>query len=384
VHDDDDRRPIELAARELILNQRTAVVVQNANGRIVDHNPAALDALAMTADQMLGRSSLDDGWMAVGADGRPMAGHEHPAMRALASGRPVLDVVMCVRGGDGTSRWLIVDSFPIPGDPSGPPDRPAVVTSFVDVTAAFETRALLERSLERLQRHALPDEAIEIDGMDVHVRYQNVTAPLDVGGDFIDVIKVHDDRHKFFIGDAAGHEIETVATTLVAHHTLRAASLHLKRPDRVLTWLHNTLRATPDTVFCSAIHGSVQRTDRGFEVRFANAGHPPPILVRGRGARQLDRHGMVLGTANDFRPPPIVTQTLERGDQLVLYTDGLIESLEPRWTPDDLCDALASHAALGSDANRTVIDVIDELIARSSDDEHRRDDIAVLVFDVGQ
>jgi PAS domain-containing protein len=360
----------------LTSSQRAGVVVQDSHGAIVGYNAAALDVLAMSEGQLLGLESRDARWEAVDAAMRPLTGDEHPAMRVVRSGRELLGEVMGVRVGNGEYRWLVVDSWPT--EPAG---FGGVVSQFTDITAELDARSRLGAALERLQRHALPNRQVEIAGMRVHVRYRSAGTHLDMGGDFLDIFPVDDRRHRFFIGDAAGHDLDTVATTVVAHHTLRAASLHIEQPGRALTWLHNTLLATPDTVFCSAIQGTVTTrpgTDGGIEVHFANAGHPAPLHIGPHGVRGLEEHGMLLGALDMEAEPPTVAVDLRPGDQMIFYTDGLIESLEPRMSPEALGARCASAGARGD----SVIDVVDDLIAQAMKSHDHRDDIAVLVFDL--
>ena len=361
---------VDQVAPFVAAHQRAGIVVQDSMGRIVDFNAAALDVLALSADELRGRRSIDPAWQAVDRLLAPIPGERHPAMRVLADGVALTGEVLGVRVGGGAYRWLSVDAWPYDVDGHG-----GVVCQFTDVTNTLAARAELVGALERLQRHALPSRDIDIPGITVHVRYRNAAAALEVGGDFLDVFAVSDERFKFFIGDASGHDLDTVATTIVAHHTLRAASLHLKRPGRVLTWLHDTLLATPDTVFCSAIQGTLTLGKRR-TLRFANAGHPAPILVRDGSVRVFDEHGMIIGALDSFSEPPEVTIDLRSGDQLLLYTDGLIESLQPRMSPEHL----AARCGRAGHEGMPVIDLVDDLISSAIVDEDTLDDIAALVF----
>ena len=136
----------------------------------------------------------------------------------------------------GTCRWLRVDSWPTRLEGAR-----VVITQFLDITDEVETRCAVDLGLERLQRHVVPRAAPEIPGLLVHLRSRNLVEPLEVGGDFCDIYQASRRRYGFLIGDGAGHDLDTVATTMVAHHTLRATGLHLARPGRVLRWLHATL-----------------------------------------------------------------------------------------------------------------------------------------------
>ena len=367
-------RPLESLALPLVERQREGVVVQATDGRIVDFNAAALRRLKMTADELTGATSLDPRWEAVDARRRPLAGEEHPAMRALATGRDVVGATMGVRVGDDSYTWLSIDSRLFSHG-----DETVVVTQFLDVTTEFEQRERMAAALDRLQRDALPSAALDLDWVDAATRYASVTPPLDIGGDFVDVFAVSDDRCAFFIGDVCGHDLDAVATMVIARHTLRAAGLHLQRPARVLAWLHDALTTTPGTAYCSAVFGHITRRadSDDVDVQFVNAGHPAPIMVRADGTvDRIEGHGRVVGMIPDHVSPPVVEVVLAAGDHLVLFTDGLIESRRPRMADDDLVRRLESSPSIGA-TMRTIDDLIDEASAQSLS---AQDDVAVLTI----
>lgn len=366
------QRPLETLAPALVERQREGVVVQASDGRIIDFNGAALHRLKMSADELTGASSLDPRWEAVDAQRRPLLGEEHPAMRALASGRDVVGATMGVRVGDGSYTWLSIDSrlFAYGEDT-------VVVTQFLDVTVEFEQRERMAAALDRLQHHALPTGDLDVEWVDAVTRYASVTPPLDIGGDFVDVFSVSDERCAFFIGDVCGHDLDAVATMVIARHTLRAAGLHLQRPGNVLSWLHDALTTTPGTAYCTAVFGHLSRreVDDGLDVQLVNAGHPAPIVVRTDGSiERPDGRGRLLGMIPERARPPLVELVLAPGDHMLLFTDGLVESRRPRMSEDELVARLAGSSSL-DDTMRRIDDLIAEAAAQSLS---AQDDVAVL------
>jgi diguanylate cyclase (GGDEF)-like protein/PAS domain S-box-containing protein len=109
----------------------SGVVVQDAQGRVVEANPAAEQILGLTRDQLLGRDSLDPRWASLREDGEPFPGHEHPAMVTLATGVPQRAVVMGVRHPDGETHWLRVNTRLLVGADGA---TRGVVSSFADET----------------------------------------------------------------------------------------------------------------------------------------------------------------------------------------------------------------------------------------------------------
>ncbi|MGE5115999.1 MAG: PAS domain S-box protein [Betaproteobacteria bacterium] len=124
------------------------IVVQDADGRIVDTNLAACRILGLDADQIAGRSSVDPRWRAVHEDGSPFPGDTHPAMTTLRTGLPSREVVMGVHKPDGSLSWISINAEPLLDATRA---VVGVVTSFSDITERKASELALEgeRQLNR-------------------------------------------------------------------------------------------------------------------------------------------------------------------------------------------------------------------------------------------
>lgn len=102
------------------------LVVHDPTGRVAWANDAAGRLLGFEAASMVGRHPGDEGWQGVDANGNPLPGEDHPAMRALQTGERVRRSLISVQGGDGRV-WLQVEAYPVIG-----PDNAveAVVVTF--------------------------------------------------------------------------------------------------------------------------------------------------------------------------------------------------------------------------------------------------------------
>ncbi len=104
-------------SQKLFDNLVMGVVFHDADGRIMSANPAAQKILGLTLDQMRGVTSTDPRWLAVHEDGSAFPGQDHPAVVALRTKEPVLDVVMGVFNPKIEAQtWINIRAFPIIDD----------------------------------------------------------------------------------------------------------------------------------------------------------------------------------------------------------------------------------------------------------------------------
>lgn len=158
-----ERRKAEAALREseehyrlLYETMLQGVVYQDADGKIISMNPAAVRILGKTPEEFLGETSVSVEHDTIRPDGSPFPGEEHPAMEALRTGRDVQNVVMGVfNPREGGYRWIEVTAVPVFHQGETKPYQ--VYTIFSDITerkraeeALAAERARLETVLETL------------------------------------------------------------------------------------------------------------------------------------------------------------------------------------------------------------------------------------------
>jgi PAS domain S-box-containing protein len=178
---------------------------------------------------------------------------------------------------------------------------------------------------ETLQRSILPDTLPQIPGLDLSVRYLPATEGADVGGDWYDAFRVQGDHVALVIGDVAGHNIGSASIMGQVRSMLRAYAIDNPDPGGVLRQTNTALAwLLPDTL-ASAVFAVLDLATG--ELVYANAGHPPPLLLTGDGQAEYleDADGIMLGALTDAEFTTGIRR-LSPGAALLCYTDGLVES----------------------------------------------------------
>jgi PAS domain S-box-containing protein len=133
------RSVIEVAAE--------GIVLQQANGEIITCNASAERILGLTADQMMGQTSIDPHWCSIYEDGSPFPGELHPAMVTLQTGEPQSNVTMGIHKPDGSLTWISINTRPLFESNSTQPF--AVVASFFDITEQKQSEEAIRRAEQR-------------------------------------------------------------------------------------------------------------------------------------------------------------------------------------------------------------------------------------------
>ncbi|MFI2213920.1 PP2C family protein-serine/threonine phosphatase [Streptomyces sp. NPDC020141] len=192
-------------------------------------------------------------------------------------------------------------------------------------------RARLTDALAVLQQSLLPSSLPAVPGLEA-ASYYHAASPDRLGGDFYDLFPIDGARWGFFLGDVCGKGPQAAAVTSLTRYTLRAAALHDHDPVAALTTLNTVLHerySGGDPRYCTAVFGVLVadpvtgRTD----IRLASGGHPPALILRADGRAEYlpTPGGLLIGIVPDA-PFTAASTTLEPGDTLLLYTDGLTEA----------------------------------------------------------
>ena len=176
----------------------------------------------------------------------------------------------------------------------------------------------------KLQSDLLPDAAPEIDGYAFAHSYRTAN---EVGGDYYDFQPLAGGRLALLMGDASGHGIAAGLLMAIANATLKTAMDVDPHPRAVASLLNSTLYRTGDRrAFMTLFYGVLDPVSGRFD--YVCGGHPFPLLRRaGGGIEELGQGTLPLGMRSEIDLPE-GSVTLEPGDLLLLFTDGLPEAVD--------------------------------------------------------
>ena len=198
-----------------------------------------------------------------------------------------------------------------------------------------------------------------------------------VGGDLFDAFFVDDHQLFFCIGDVSGHGVASALFMARAIGLLRLLAIKTDDPSQLLTELNDRLCIANETnIFLTIFCGFYDV--RSGQVRYSNGGHCAPLLLTHTGARFLPvPKGPLIGAFEGVRFGQ-EQQTLQLGELLFCYTDGVTEAQMPDGTEysEERCINLlqaSRHLTLAE-----LLDTVRSDVARFTDKQVLDDDCTML------
>jgi serine phosphatase RsbU (regulator of sigma subunit)/anti-sigma regulatory factor (Ser/Thr protein kinase)/PAS domain-containing protein len=299
------------------------------------------------------------------------AQERYPGLRAIGIAAGALGVVPLVSHGRPIGAMLL--SFDESRELE-PEERALVVTLAEQCAQALERARLHQREHHvalTLQQSMLPSALPMVPGLELTGRYRPAVQSLEVGGDWYDVLALPDGRVALTVGDVVGRGLAAATTMGQLRSALAALALSARSPALVLDDLEQFARQVEGARLGTVVYCLFDPVDG--TLRYACAGHPPPLVVLpGGGTAYLEEGRSALLCA---LPPGLAvpraegTYRLPPGATLLLYSDGLVErrgeSLDVGLRR--LAD-LAGEYAKGGD--RAWFErLVDDMLAGSGDDD---------------
>jgi len=213
--------------------------------------------------------------------------------------------------------------------PFSPPIVKARVRTHLLLRQAHEALArqliAINNELEmarQIQLAILPRETPKFQGLDIAARYIPMSS---VAGDFYDFIVVDEKHLGVLIADVFGHGLPSALIASMLQSAFAAQSAHASDPVRVLSQLNRALFGKFRSHFVTAAYIFLDLEKSA--VNYAGAGHPPLLVWRKSSGKVTEvlENGIFLGPFHNstYSAVPL---SLEVGDRIILYTDGIVEA----------------------------------------------------------
>ena len=238
-----------------------------------------------------------------------------------------------------------------------------------------EEMALARNIQSRLLPKVMPEYPnILIHGLNVPSKH--------VGGDYFDIIKINDHHMGLTIADVSGKGMPASLLMSNLQASLQSLITENYPLDKLVGRINNVIYHNTDPEkYITFFYGQFNTTN--FNLKFVNAGHNPPYLLHKDGEiEELSTGGIILGMMPDM-PYEIGTCQLQKGDTLMLFTDGVTETM----TPDDieyeekrLIEFLkkTGHTKQPQEINTTLIEELNQFCAGAA----QNDDITILTLQI--
>jgi len=254
---------------------------------------------------------------------------------------------------------------------------------------AKSTQALLykervQKELElaaQIQAELLPKDKLSLKHLDLA---GGLIPATEVGGDAFDYIVMEDGRILSYLGDVTGHGVPAGIISSVANALLYA----MRNEKDLLTIVerlnHVLQEKTLNKLFMTM--GLLLCDDSASKVNYLNAGHPPVLFYHAKeqSVEEIKTKGIALGLVESVKKRVEVKNlSLKANDVLVLYSDGIVEALNPKGKPYGLERLMKVVQGAGKDfytaesiKNTIISDVFDYV----GHDKVHEDDMTVLVI----
>ena len=208
----------------------------------------------------------------------------------------------------------------------------------------------------------------------------SMAAAKDVGGDFYDFFRIDQDHIGICIADVSGKGIPAAIFMAVSRTLIRATGIRGTSAAECMSYSNQLLtKESVDCMFVTVFYG-IYNTQTG-ELAYTNAGHNPPCLMKANGTVETlpMPDDPIVGIVEDIEYHE-TTLTLEKGDTLLMFTDGVNEAMNPQFEEygDERLEKMLERVAQGS--SQQIIDAVKDDVKAFVGDAEQSDDITLLAI----
>jgi len=252
--------------------------------------------------------------------------------------------------------------------------------AFADMAAEIRAKQSRREEMQAaaaIQQSILPGPLSSSDGTSRIDLHADMRPAREIGGDFFDYFLIDEHRLAFTVADVSGKGIPAALFMAVSRTVMRntgAADMAARMADA------NRLLSAENAacMFVTLFHGVLELTTG--RLRYCNAGHNPPYLLRAGGAREtLKATGIPFGIDPD-RPYGIAETLLAAGDSLFLFSDGITEATSPT---DEIFGEARLEKVLDNARGHRAAELVAEVIAATAEfaaGAEQSDDITCLAL----
>ncbi len=326
----DDYLVKPFSSRELIARVRANLdlaEMRQAAARATERHAQLLRDLAGAAVDINRAATVPEVLAVVAERARALVGAERAVARLASDEAPDGDPSARRVPLTGTGGRLLGELLLGGETGRGGVEAAAVLTQLALVAATRLENALLyereHRVAETLQRSLLPESVPQFDRAELAALYLPGSSEASVGGDWYDALALDEHTIGLVIGDVVGRGVRAASAMGQLRNAVRAYLLEGYGPAQTVARVNRLLETLGGgfatlVCLCVDIHTG--------EVRYANAGHPPPLVIGPDGETRWLDQGLAppVGAASDivYRQ---ADDAIPAGGALVLYTDGLVE-----------------------------------------------------------
>ena len=208
----------------------------------------------------------------------------------------------------------------------------------------------------------------------------SMTPAKDVGGDFYDFFRIDDHRIGFIIADVSGKGIPAAIFMAVSRTLIRATGIRGGSPSDCVTYSNKLLSSeSVDCMFVTLFYGILDV--QSGEVVYCNAGHNPPYLLKQNGdveVLSVSKDPMVGAIDGiEYREERF---TMEKGDALVMFTDGVTEAMNTSFEEFGENRLVETLEGVTLHSCKQIIEAVKTDVASFTKDAEQSDDLTLLVI----
>lgn len=244
----------------------------------------------------------------------------------------------------------------------------------VDIKADLSLAAEVQQAILPRVFPPFPDLTSDID---IHA---TMKPAKDVGGDFYDFFRIDQDHIGFVMADVSGKGVPAALFMTMSHTLLRFTGTKGCNPVETVTDSNNMLaRESFDSMFVTLFYGVLNV--RTGDIRYVNAGHNPPYILKADGSVVTlpNSNNICMGVIEEF-PYKDLSLTLDKGDMIVTFTDGVTEACNPANELYSEARLEALLASLKGASAEAVTAAINDAVNQHANGAEQSDDITILTL----